>query len=173
MANYTFSNDLHAIYHKAFEQYKTDQRDVSTLFSDPERAFLAAHGLTAQALYDYVEDEANYGEPGWNNALSIELVRRDYFLNKQAGKPSAAVLDVNQMPAKTDAVRGIEWLPRLIPKAKAKLRGELPPSLMYNCGGDRRFFKQHDINPAEFLRAVWAHESDDEAIIDWVIKRKA
>ena len=77
------------------------------------------------------------------------------------------------MPAKTDAVRGIEWLPRIIPKAKAKLRGELPSSLMYCCGGDRRFFKTHDILPAEFLSLVWRHEHADAAIIDWVVRRSA
>jgi hypothetical protein len=100
-------------------------------------------------------------------------VRRDYFLNAQDGKASAAVLDEAKMPAKTDTVRGIEWLPRIIPKTKAKLRGELPPSLMYCCGGDRKFFKAHDIHPAEFLSLVWRHEHNDDAIIDWVVRRSA
>ena len=59
-----------------------------------------------------------------------------------------------------------------LPKARAKLRGELPPSLMYSCGGDRRFFKEHDILPAEFLNLVWRLDSD-EAIVDWVLRRKA
>jgi len=81
------------------------------------------------------------------------------------------VLDENRLPPKTDAVRGIEWLPRLLPKARAKLRGELPPSLMYCCGGDRRFFKAHDIYPAEFLSLVWRHGPDDAAIVDWVVRR--
>ncbi len=42
---------------------------------------------------------------------------------------------------------------------------------MYGCGGDRRFFKQHDIHPAEFLRVVWANENNDAATIDWVEAR--
>ena len=42
---------------------------------------------------------------------------------------------------------------------------------MYCCGGDRRFFKAHDILPAEFLSLVWRHEHDDTAIVDWVVKR--
>jgi hypothetical protein len=58
-----------------------------------------------------------------------------------------------------------------MPKARAKLRGELPTSLMYGCGGDRRFFKQHDIHPAEFLQVVWHCGDNDKAIIDWVEKR--
>ena len=89
----------------------------------------------------------------------------------QQGHASSAVLDESKLPAKTDAIRGIEWLPRIIPKTKAKLRGELPGSLMYCCGGDRRFFKTHDILPSEFLGLVWRHEHDDAAIVDWVVKR--
>ena len=76
-----------------------------------------------------------------------------------------------RLPAKTDAVHGIAWLPRIIPKTKAKLRGELPPSLMYCCGGDRNFFTTHDIHPAEFLSLVWRHEHADAAIVDWVVRR--
>jgi len=83
------------------------------------------------------------------------------------------VLDESKLPSKDDAVRGIEWLPRIIPKSKAKLRGELPASLMYCCGGDRRFFKAHDINPAEFLSMIWRNEKNDAAIIDWVASRSA
>ena len=83
------------------------------------------------------------------------------------------MLDVAKMPGKSEAVKGIEWLPRLIPKAKAKLRGELPASLMYSCGGDRHFFQTHDILPAEFLSLVWRHETNDSAIVDWVVARSA
>ena len=106
------------------------------------------------------------GEPIWDTALAIELVRRDYFLNAQGGKPSGRRARRGEMPAKTDAIRGIEWLPRIIPKAKAKLRGELPATLMYCCGGDRRFFQAHDIHPAEFLSLVWRNEHDNDAIVD-------
>jgi hypothetical protein len=100
-------------------------------------------------------------------------VRRDYFLNVQGGRPSGRTLDDATLPAKTDTVRGIAWLPRLIPKARAKLRGELPSTLMFGCGGDRRFFKNHDIVPAEFLSLLWRHEHDDAAIIEWVVRRSS
>jgi hypothetical protein len=56
---------------------------------------------------------------------------------------------------------------------KAKLRGELPSSLMYCCGGDRKFLKAHDIMPAEFLALIWRNLDNDEATIDWVLKRSA
>jgi len=173
MKHYTFAEDLQAQWNKACQLYAEGRRGADTYFRPDELAFLAANGITAQHLYDYAEDFTSGAEPAWNTALAIELVRRDYFLNAQSGKPSAKVLDETKLPAKTDAVRGIDWLPRIIPKARAKLRGELPASLMYCCGGDRRFFKAHDIHPAEFLSLVWRHERNDTAIVEWVVRRRA
>jgi hypothetical protein len=173
MKHYDFADKFHALYDKAVKLYAAGQSDQAKYFTADEQVFLAANGISVQAMYDYAEDHNGYGEPGYDRALAIEMVRRDYFLNVQHGKPSTVVLDVAKMPAKTDAVKGIEWLPRLIPKTKAKLRGELPSSLMYSCGGDRNFFKQHNIHPAEFLTLVWRHLDNDHAIIDWVVKRTA
>jgi hypothetical protein len=173
MKHYDFAEKLHALWDKAGRLYAKGQRGADTYFTADEQAFLAAHGLTAQYLYDYAEDFTGAGVPTWNTALAIELVRRDYFHNVQGGRASTVVLDEAKMPAKTDAVHGIAWLPRIIPKAKAMLRGELPPSLMYCCGGDRNFFTTHDIHPAEFLSLVWRHEHNDAAIIDWVVRRSA
>jgi hypothetical protein len=173
MKHYEFQKTFHTLYEKAVQLYAKGQRDADTFFTAAEKAFLSANGLTTQNLYDYAEDQNNYGEPGYDLALGIEFIRRDYFLLNQHGKPSSVVLDETKMPAKTDAVRGIEWLPRIIPKAKAKLRGELPTSLMYCCGGDRRFLKAHDINPVEFLSVVAQNEKNDSAIIEWVVNRSA
>lgn len=171
MNRYDFADKFRSLYDKAVKFYASGRTGADTYFSEGELAFLAANGLTAQNLYDYAEDQNNHGEPGYDRALTIEMVRRDYFLNVQGGKPSSRVLDESQMPAKTEAIKGIEWLPRLIPKTKAKLRGELPPSLMYCCGGDRRFFQAHDIHPAEFLSLVWRNEHNDAATVDWVVQR--
>lgn len=171
MKHYDFADKFRALYEKAVKQYAAGQRGAETFFNADEKAFLAANGLNSQHLYDYAEDHNNGGEPGYDRALAIELIRRDYFLNAQQGKASTRVLDESSLPAKDAAVQGISWLPRIIPKTKAKLRGELPASLMYSCGGDRRFFKEHDIHPAEFLNLVWRHENDDAAIIAWVVQR--
>lgn len=172
MKHYDFAQRFHALYDKAAGQYARGQRGAESFFTEEEKAWLAANGITPQHLYDYAEDQANAGEPGYDQALGIELVRRDYFLNRQGGRASATVLNEASLPAKTEAVRGIEWLPRILPKARAKLRGELPASLMYCCGGDRKFFKANDILPAEFLAVIWRHENDDAAVIDWVEKRQ-
>ncbi len=171
MKNYDFAQKFRALYDKAVGLYAKGQRGAETFFSADESAWLAANGLAAQNFFDYAEDHAGYGEPGPDNALAIEIVRRDYFLTAQQRQASTVVLDVVRMPAKSDTVRGIDWLPRLIPKAKAKLRGELPTSLMYCCGGDRSFFKTHDIFPAEFLSVAWRHEHNDNAIVEWVVQR--
>lgn len=171
MQHYDFADRFRALYDKAVKLYAAGKTGAETYFTPEETAFLAANGLTAQNIYDYAEDHNGYGEPGYDRALAIELVRRDYFLNSQGGKPSGQTVDGATLPAKTDAVRGIVWLPRLIPKTKAKLRGELAASLMYCCGGDRAFFAQHDIHPAEFLTLVWRNEDNDPAIVDWVVQR--
>ena len=171
MHHYDFADNFRALYDKAVKLYASGKTGAGSYFTSTESASLAANGLSAQNLYDYAEDHCNGGEPGYDRALAIESVRRDFFLNVQHGKPSTKVLKVDAMPAKTDAVRGIEWLPRLIPKTKAKLRGELPDSLMYCCGGDRRFFKQHNIHPAEYLSLVWRHLDNDTAIVGWVVRR--
>jgi len=173
MKHYEFQNTFHSLYDKAVGLYAKGQRGADTYFTAEENAFLAANGLTAQHLYDYAEDHNGYGEPGYDLALGIEFIRRDYFSLNQHHTPSGVVLDETKMPAKTDAVRGIEWLPRIIPKAKAKLRGELPASLMYCCGGDRKFFKTNDINPVEFLGVVRQNEKNDTAIVEWVVRRVA
>ena len=172
MKHFSFPAQFKALYDKAVSLYAAGKRGADTFFNPEEKAFLAANGITPQHLYDYAEDHNGYeGEPGFEHALGIELVRRDYFLNAQGGRPSPTVLDDGKLPAKTDTVKGIAWLPRLLPKARAKLRGELPASLMYGCGGDRRFFKEHDILPHEFLNLVWRHEKDDGPIVDWVVRR--
>lgn len=171
MKHYDFADRFRALYDQAVKLYASGKTGADGYFTADEAAFLAANGLSAQNLADYAEDHNDYGEPGYDRALAIELVRRDYFLNAQGGRPSGKVIDAATMPAKTDTVRGIGWLPRLIPKAKAKLRGELPAALMYSCGGDRAFFRQHDIHPAEFLSLVWRYENNDTAIIDWVVQR--
>ena len=171
MAHYEFPLRFRAIYDKAVDLYAKGRRDPANFFTADETAFLNANGISAQNLFDYAEDHNNYGEPGFEHALAIETVRRDYFLNVQGGRGLVTLIDEAKLPGKTDAIKGIEWLPRIIPKAKAKLRGELPASLMYCCGGDRRFFKEHDILPAEFLALVWRHLQDDNAIVAWVLQR--
>lgn len=173
MANphYDFPVRFRALYEQAVAFYAAGRRGAETFFDPEQCAWLAGNGITVQAMYDYAEDQVGAGEPGYDRALGIETVRRDYFINVQGGIGSGVVADPETWPGKGEAVEGIEWLPRILPKVKAKLRGELPATMMYGCGGDRRFFKTHDILPSEFLALAWRHEGDDAAIIAWVVAR--
>jgi len=171
MKHYDFPTHFRELYDRAVALYAKGQRGAESFFDKKQTAWLASNGITPQHVYDYAEDEVSAGEPGFAHAVLIESARHNYFMSVQHGKASGKVLDETTMPAKTDAVKGIEWLPRIIPKARAKLRGELPASLMFCCGGDRRFFKAHDILPSEFLGVVWRSGDNDAAIVDWVVAR--
>ena len=172
MDHYNHPRRLKEIWQLAVEQYNSGNRQPETYFKDADLAFLNAIGLGVMDVYDYAEDYCSRDEPDFETFLTICQVRRDYFLNVQESQPSAHTLDPATLPPKTEAVRGIVWLPRILPKALAKLRGELPPEIMYGCGGDRRFFQENNIHPAEFLRQTWACEDAPEKIIDWVEARR-
>lgn len=171
MKHYDYQTKFKALYHKAVEQYRSGNENKSTYFNEEEKAFIAANGWRVQDFYDYAEDVLNGGEPTYEVAQSIEQARREYFLHIQNGQASQNRIASANLPPKSESVRGISWLPRILPKARAKLLGELPDETMYCCGGDRNFLSTHDIHPAEFLRLVWAHIDDDEAIIDFVESR--
>jgi hypothetical protein len=78
------------------------------------------------------------------------------------------VTDADALPPKTEELDGIPWLPRIIAKAGCFLKGGLCHEIMYGCGGDRRFLKEHDIHPADFLRVVWGTEGDKEKMLAFV-----
>ena len=59
-------------------------------------------------------------------------------------------------------------MPRLIKKAEAKLRGEMSADLMYCCAGDRNFFREHHLHPADLLRHVWAANGDEGKVLEYV-----
>jgi hypothetical protein len=140
------------------------------MFSAADVSFLATIGCTAQELFDFVDDEMRYGEPDAATALAVATIRRDYFLNVMQGRPSGHVASMDDLPAKTAEADGLAWLPRLIAKARLKLRGEMPADLMYGCGGDRAFLKKVRMDQPGFLKLVWESGEDDRRIIDAVKK---
>ena len=168
MDNYNWAKTFGDHFADALDAYCAGKRDAEGMFNPNAREFLKTIGATPQEIFDFVEDTFQGGEPGAETALLVTAVRRDYFLVVQKGKPSASVIDMDALPAKSAELAGIEWLPRIIEKAKAKLRGEMPPELMYGCGGDRAFLREHGIAPADFLREVWAADNDLARIVDYV-----
>ena len=169
--HYDYLQALTAIWEKAVAQYRDGQRGANTFFNDEELTFLASIGATDQEVYDFAEDFVGGGEPDLATFLVLQDIRRAYFLEVQGGVPSGAVTESDTMAPKDASREGIRWLPRILPKARAKLRGEMNPDLMYGCGGDRKFFRDNDIHPAELLREVWANGDDDESVVKWVVER--
>lgn len=151
--------------------YKKGMRNADAMFSGEEKDFLRALGATPQEIFDFVEDWCEDGEPDLEMAIAITKIRRDYFLNEQQGQYSKIVKNTDLFPPREASLAGLAWFPRIIEKAKAKLRGELPPDLMYSCGADRRFLKKVNVGPAEFLQVVWEAGDDVDRIVKFVTDR--
>lgn len=169
MKSYDWVHSFRRLYDKALPLYRSGNRDANRYFTENECRQLASLGCSAAELYDFAEDHPDLD---WETALLITAARRDYFLHVQNGRLSKKSLETAGFPAREATLRGIPWLPRIILKAKAKLRGELPAELMYCCSGDRNFLKKYDIHPADFLRLVRDAGDDDEKIAAFVASRK-
>jgi Domain of unknown function (DUF5069) len=169
-------NDWQAKFRETYDRgvaaWKAGRRSPKSMFTAEDAVFLASIGCTRQEIFDFVEDVQNYGEPDFATVLAVQTIRRDYFLNVMDGNPAGRVASMDDLPAKTASVDGIEWLPRIIEKARLKLRGEMPPDLMYGCGGDRPFLRRMKMSLPEFLKLVWESGTDDRQIID-ALKRSA
>lgn len=137
-------------------------------YSDDDIAFLKSIGYKPRELFDFVEDYADEAAPAQSTALLIAAVRRDYFHVMQDGIASSREITRNDIPSFAEELSGITYLPRIIAKAEAKLKGELHPDLMFSCGGDRKFLREHNLHPADFLRNVWAAGGDGQKIADFV-----
>ena len=163
-----WTDSFRALHAHAVSLYREGRRGADSFFDPAQTAELAAIGHTAQEAYDFAEDAVKYGEPSVDAALLIAAARRDYFRLVQGGKRTGQEIDMDALPPKAEPLDGIPWLPRLIAKAQAKLRGEMPADLMYGCGGDRNFFREWKIDGADFLRAAWLADFDPARLARWV-----
>lgn len=158
-----------ALFERCADAYRKGNFDYETGYSEEELSFLASIGYKKRELFDFVEDFVDEGEPSLSTALLVATVRRDYFLVEQGRKASGKEITRDDIPTFGDELGGIAYLPRILVKARAKLRGELDPDLMYGCGGDRNFLsKNGGIHPADFLRHVWASGDDDDKVVAWI-----
>ena len=160
------------LFRAGVDKYRAGHQKAAGLVDEQGRAFLESIGHTEQEFFDFVEDFAKGGEPTLETALAIAAVRREYFQEAQGERRSLQVISMADLPSKDAEIEGIGWLPRIIPKAEAKLRGEMPPDLMYGCGGDRKFFRSNGVDPADLLREVWRAAGDQDAIVSWVKKQR-
>ncbi len=163
--NYGWHQRFRELYDKALVKFGNDHRKVETFFTPREVGVLKSIGAKPMELYDYAEDSSDLDA---ETALLITAVRRDHFIVMQNSIWSEKTIKIDELPAKDAQLGGIPWLPRLIQKARGRLRGELPDNLMYCCGGDRKFFRTHDIHPADFMRFVWAVKSNEDRILRYV-----
>jgi hypothetical protein len=163
-----WSDQFRAVYDRAVSAFRSGRSSVATLCDPADTAFLLSSGCSVQELYDFVEDAVDYGEPEFETVLEVQMIRRDYFLGVLQGQWTGQVVPMSALPLKTDAVDGIAWLPRLIVKARLKLRGEMPPDLMYGCGGDRPFLRRMGLTLSGFLELVRDCGDDDAAIVEAV-----
>ena len=158
------------LYDRCVALYEGGNKDFETYYSPEDLVFLSTIGYKPREFFDFVEDFCEDGAPPASTALLVAAVRRDYFQTVQKGKATPAkLLTADDVPTFGDALDGIAYLPRILAKARAKLRGELDPDLMFGCGGDRNFLKKHgNIHPADFLRQVWAAKDDERKLAAWV-----
>lgn len=171
MKQYAWDSTFLDLFHRCLEKYRAGETDYNGWFNNGDAAFLREIGYKPVEFFDFVEDYAVDGEPSPSTAVMIAAVRRDFLDVVMKGERSEKVVRSTELPAKTDALEEFTWLPRIIAKAEAKLRGEMDTDTMYCCGGDRSFLREHDIAPADFLRAVWASHGDRDKVVEYVRKK--
>jgi hypothetical protein len=155
-----------ALFDSCCATYRTGARDLSRFYSGEDLAFLSAIGYKSREFFDFVEDFCDVGQPSASTSLLVAAVRRDYFLTIQKGVTSNKTVAVFDLPSFGDEYDGIPYLPRILAKARAKLRGELDEDVMFCCGGDLKFLRTHgNIHPADFLRHVWAARDNDAKVV--------
>tara|TARA_R110002096_G_scaffold19639_17_gene65401 strand:+ start:3908 stop:4432 length:525 start_codon:yes stop_codon:yes gene_type:complete len=168
MSNYQWDTTFADLFDRCLTRYRSGDEDFTNYYSEQDLTFLTAIGYKPREFFDFVEDFGDGGEPTLTTAIMIASVRRDYLRHLMAGKLSAHEITPDELPGKQEELDGIVWLPRIIMKARGKLRGELDPNIMFSCGGDRHFLQTHDIAAADFLRAVWSAGDDDVKILKFV-----
>ncbi len=174
MNDQTWDTTFRVLFERCAKLHRGGDTRAVKWFTPEDKAFLDSIGYTTQEFFDFVDDHCRYGAegPSLETSLLVAAVRRDYFRVVMNSKRSGKIVAPSELPPKSAAADGMPWLPRLIVKARAKLRGEMDPDTMFGCGGDRAFFEQHKLHPADFLRVTWAAGDDDRKIIEWVKTEK-
>ena len=167
-----WKSEFQKVWNRGVAAWNGGHNSAKTMFGPEDAAFLAGIGCSTQELFDFVDDCLGYGDFDFAAVLEVTAIQREYFLNVMHGKPSGRVVQMGELPAKSATVDGIAWLPRLIAKARIKLRGEMNPDLMYGCAGDRPFLREHGMTLPEFLQLVRDKGDDDRAIVE-ALKKSA
>lgn len=157
------------LFQRCAGHYRQGNRDFTTYYDAADSALLGEIGHAPREFFDFVEDFCEQGTPSASTALLVAAVRRDYFLVVMEGKDGSRSVTSADVPGRGEELGGIPYLPRILAKARAKLRGDLDPDMMFGCGGDRGFLARvGGVHPADFLRRVWSAGEDDSKIVDWL-----
>ena len=165
MSDANWEAKFEEIFNAGVQAHRRGAHDAAAMLGTREEAFLGTIGCTSQELFDFVDDHCRRGEPDFAAARAMTAIRRRYFLEVQHGIPSQFQIDPLELPAKHEELDGFRWLPRIIAKARAKLRGELDPSIMYCCGGDLEFLDSIGMSAPDFLQLVWDAGNLDSRIL--------
>jgi hypothetical protein len=167
----TWNDTFLELFDRCVSRYRAGDHEFENYYTPADLAFLHDIGCRTREFFDFVEDFCEDNHPSSTTALLIAAVRRDYFLTVQKEvRCDGPLLTRDEVPTFGEELEGIAYLPRILAKARAKLRGTLDPDLMFGCGGDRNFLRKHgNIHPADFLRQVWAAKEDDRKIAEWVL----
>lgn len=169
MSEHDWQQEFRQVWDRAERAWHAGRKTPGSMFSAADVAFLEGVGCSTQELFDFVDDAQRYGgDPDFATTLAVTAIRRDYFLNVLGGKPTGRTATMASLPSKAAEVDGISWLPRLIVKARLKLRGEMPADLMYGCAGDRPFLRRMNLTLPKFLELVRDSGADDRRIVSAV-----
>ena len=162
----TWNEQFIELFDRCVERYRSGNAEFENYYNEDDLQFLRQIGYKPRELFDFVEDHVDEQDPSPSTALLIAAVRRDYLQVAQGGVLSEKEITREDLPSFGDTLGNFAYLPRILTKARAKLRGELDPDLMFCCGGHRKFLREHGIHPADFLRHVWSAGEDDGKIAD-------
>lgn len=163
-----WKKEFHELFFKGVKRYEAGRQSPEEMFKDEEAIFLNSIGCSTQEMFDFCDDYVRWGDVIYEHVEELQAVRYEHFTENLDSQPAATRMRMDEFPAKNDEIEGILWLPRLILKARAKLAGTLPADLMYGWGGDRKFFREKNVNPAELLRVTQKSGESNQPIIDYI-----
>ena len=133
----TWNDRFLDLFDRCVKRYQSGDRDFTGYYHASDAALLAEIGYKPREFFDFVEDFCEEGTPSPSTALLVAAARRDYFQVVMKGKPGEKELTRDDIPTFGDELDGVAYLPRILAKAKAKLRGELDPPAAGRFTGSR------------------------------------
>jgi hypothetical protein len=169
----TITQKLTDFHREASTHYKAGCRDPQAILSPENLADLTSLGLSAQFLYDCVDDLSRYGEPSLETFVALAQIRTNYFKDVLKGRHAAGEIPESNLPPKSAEFQGVAWLPRIIEKARCFLAGSLCADIMYGCAGDRKFLSTYGPTLPSFLETVRDSQGDPHAALRCLEKSRS